>query len=129
MYHADAPGVEVEAQYPQYTATFAYEAGTYDPDSRDPNWKLPEISLIGIIVGFGATFAFLAFAVVVIIIDEAARHKDLESKVEEAKETLRNTYNCTVKEMNEIDAEFHEKEIKGDQFDAEAEQKALAEIN
>ena len=31
--------------------------------------------------------------------------------------------------MNEIDAEFHEKELKGDQFDAEAEQKALAEIN
>lgn len=38
-------------------------------------------------------------------------------------------YNVDEKEMADIDEEFNELELKGDQFDADAEQKALAEIN
>ena len=85
--------------------------------------------MIGIIVGLGSTFIFLVFAIVNIIIDESARHKELTMKVSTAKDSLRDSYNVEENEMAEIDAEFFEQEVKGDQFDADAEQKELAEIN
>ena len=89
LYNADAPTTKVEALYPEYTREFSYGPGTYDPDSRDPNWELTDISLIGLLVGLGCTLIFLIFAIVNIIIDETKRHADFEADVQRAKETLR----------------------------------------
>ena len=129
LYNADAPTTKVEALYPEYTREFSYGPGTYDPDSRDPNWELTDISLIGLLVGLGCTLIFLIFAIVNIIIDETKRHADFEADVLRAKETLRESYGCDDKEMAEIDEEFDHREKVGDQKDEKAERAELAEIN
>ena len=77
------------ALYPEYTARFANAPGTYGIDSRDPDWELSSMSLVGIIIGAVFTLGFVLFAVANIIIDETARHKEFENRVEKAKEQLR----------------------------------------
>ena len=129
LYHADEPDKEFTAEYPEYTKTFANGPSSHGIDSRDPNWELSELSLVGLIVGGGCTFIFLIFALVNIIIDEAQRQKDFTNKVEQAMETLKEEYNVEEKEMSEILEEFEIKDAKGDQFDAEAERAELAAIN
>ena len=129
LYHADDPDTPREAKYPEYTATFAYGPETYSIDSRSPDWELTDLSLIGLLVGFGCTGVFLIFAIVNIIVDEAERHEKFKAKVTEAKKTLTEDYDVTEKEMDEIDAEFEEKEKKGDKKDDKAEREELAEIN
>ena len=90
---------------------------------------MTDISLIGLLIGFGCTGVFLIFAIVNIIVDEAERHEKFKAKVTEAKKTLTDDYDVEEKEMDEIDAEFEEKEKKGDKKDDKAEREELAEIN
>ena len=127
VYHND--GQEATTVFPKYTARFANEPGTYAPDSRDPDWKATEITWVGLGIGGGCTFIFFIFAVCNIVIDEVQRHADLKAKVEKVQENLQEEYGVTQDELDEMLAEFEDKERKGDDIDEEAERKALAEIN
>ena len=64
-----------------------------------------------------------------IIVDEVQRHADFKNKVEKVKETLTEDYGVGEDELAEMIREFELQDAKGDQFDAEAERRELAEIN
>ena len=76
------------AKFPQYTARFSNAPDSYGIDSRSPDWELKDFSLIGLIVGGVSTFAFIFFAIVNIIIDDAVRHGRNAQLVVKAKEKL-----------------------------------------
>ena len=125
--HAD--GEEKRTQFIQYTTKFNNGPGTYAPDSRDEDWEPTGITLIGLAVGGASTLIFFIFATVNIIIDEVQRHADFSHKVNKVRDTLREDYDVTEEELEEMEKEFMLIEAKGDQFDAEAERRELAEIN
>ena len=80
--HAD--GEIAETPFPKYTYKFDNSPGTYAPDSRDPDWKITQVSMIGIAVGGGATLIFFIFAIINIIVDEVQRHADFKNQVANA---------------------------------------------
>ena len=70
LFHATAPGDGEEVEYPDFTETFSYGADTYGKDYRSEDWEITEMSTLGLIIGFAATFIFILFALINIIIDE-----------------------------------------------------------
>ena len=125
--HAD--GEEARTQFPEYTKSFNNGPGTYAIDSRDEAWEPTDVTLIGLAVGGACTLIFFIFATVNIIVDEVQRHADFKNKVEKVKETLTDDYGVAEDELAEMVKEFEAQDAKGDQFDAEAERRELAEIN
>ena len=125
--HAD--GEISETPFPKYTYKFDNGPGTYAPDSRDPDWKITQVSMIGIAVGGGATLIFFIFAIINIIVDEVQRHADFKNQVANAIQTLTEDYDVGEDQLAEMLQEFELQELKGDAFDAEAERRELAAIN
>ena len=75
-----------ETPFPKYTKVFSQDipCDSYPSedclwDSKNPDWELSQTSLIGIIVGGGATLIFFIFAIINIIIDEVQRHADFKN--------------------------------------------------
>ena len=102
--HAD--GMMAETDFPKYTFKFDNSPGTHAIDSRDPDWKITEVSMIGIAVGGGATLIFFIFAIINIIIDEVQRHADLKNNVAKAIETLTEDYDVSEDMLAEMLQEF-----------------------
>ena len=123
------PDDEDGLPYREFTQVFSNREGTYTPFTGTGGQELTDMSMIGLIIGFGCTGVFILFSLINIIIDEVQRHADFEQRVEKAKDTLREDYNLDDRAMEEIEEEFRLKEAKGDKFDAEEERKELAAIN
>ena len=102
--HAD--GMMAETDFPKYTFKFENGPGTHAIDSRDPDWKITEVSMIGIAIGGGATLIFFIFAIINIIIDEVQRHADLKNNVAKAIETLTEDYDVSEDMLAEMLQEF-----------------------
>lgn len=100
------------------------------PDSYGPEEEFEGMYLLGMIIGFIVTGFFMIFGVIVIVRDEILRHKRFEMDLEKVKNTLRTTYNVSAGMMGTFATEFRDREAaRGKKKDAEAERKALQEIN
>lgn len=119
--HAD--GAIHEAEFPEYTGFMApWTDASYFVGLEG----MPQVSLIGIIVGFSVTGIFIIFAIVNIIIDETQRHAQFSEKVQSAANILQDKYEVKEDELAEMFREFAEKDAKGSTANAEEERKELA---
>ena len=101
------------------------------PDSYGPEEEFEGMYLLGMIIGFIVTGFFMIFGFIVIVRDEVLRHKKFEEDLEKEKKKLTSdTYGVSSGMMATFAAEFRDKEAaRGKAVDAEAERKALQEIN
>ena len=64
--------------YREFTQVFSSKEGTYTPFTGTEGRELTDMSMIGLIVGFGCTGVFILFSLINIIVDEVQRHADFE---------------------------------------------------
>ena len=119
------------------------KAGTVDPLKEDytNTWNFADnthrefppvegLSMIGMVLGFGATFIFFVTAVILIVRDEIIRHRTYEKLIERDIRRLKTDHKQSDEDVERILKEFDEAEEKrGQAVDATAAAKELAEIN